>query len=272
MPSRPRSRPRRSPGDPWTETSSSGLARAIRRRSRIWCTRSATRSSASPGGSCAIPVSPRTSCRTPSSPSGGSCRTCGSQTASRPGPTESSSTPATRTRRGTGEWAATVRVLPVDRADDADDYPIDRRSRRAGAGIPPAPARPAGRLRPAPPRGPAPRGGGRDARHSGRDGPFAIALRHSRAARRLRGGPGAERSRKDDPHERRPSSSNAPSTTGSRPAPTGRRSRRSMPSSSPSGRHHRNGISGSRGGSRTCPIRCASAPRSRSSRSLASWG
>src|SRR5262249_8946446 len=50
------------------------------------------------------------------------------------------------------------------------------------------PARPAGGLRPAPPRGPAPRGGGRDARHPGRDRSVAIALRDANPTCRLRCG------------------------------------------------------------------------------------
>ena len=43
------------------------------RRSPSWCTRSATRSTRSPGGSCATRRSPRTRCRTPSCSPGAGC-------------------------------------------------------------------------------------------------------------------------------------------------------------------------------------------------------
>ena len=89
---------------------------------------------------------------------------------------------APRNRR----WASTVRVLPLERADVADDF--DRSMiATSWSGLPPAPARPARGVRPAPPRGPAPRGGGRDARHPGRHRAIATALRHPSPARRLRG-------------------------------------------------------------------------------------
>src|SRR5688572_12277003 len=78
---------------------------------------------------------------------------------------------------------------PADRsAGRLRRLPIHGRSRRARTGVPRPPARPARGVRPAPPRGPAPRGGGRDARHPGRHRPLAIALRDPGPARRLRGG------------------------------------------------------------------------------------
>ena len=61
------------------------------------------------------PGSPRTSCRTPLSPSGGSSRTCGSPTASTAWPSGSPSMPVTRKPRGPGD-GRTVRELPDDRA------------------------------------------------------------------------------------------------------------------------------------------------------------
>src|SRR5262245_40966298 len=73
-------------------------------------------------------------------------------------------------------------------ADEPGRHRRHRRPRRAGAGIPSAPDRPAGGLRVAPlPRAAAGRDR-RDARDPGRHRPIAPALRHARAPRRSRSG------------------------------------------------------------------------------------
>ena len=127
-------------------------------------------------------------------------------------------------------------------------HPDGLRPRRAGAGLPPAPARPARGLRAAPPRGPAPRGGGRNARHPGRDGAIAVALRDPGAPRCFRGGAAqTQNSDRDDWHERRPR------LRASRSGVAQRRLRSTPPHVIDAvllaaGARHRNGISESRGG------------------------
>ena len=99
---RPRSQPRRSPGDPWTETSSSGLARATRRHSQIWCIRSATRCSAIARRILRDPGLAEDVLQNALVTIWRKLPHLREPIASRPGPSGSSSTPATRTRRATG--------------------------------------------------------------------------------------------------------------------------------------------------------------------------
>ena len=100
-------------------------------------------------------------------------------------------------------WTANVRVLPIDGPIDSGRQRRHRRSRRTGAGLPPAHDRTAGGLRPAPLPRAAPRGDRRDARDPRGHGPIATALRH----RRPPGGPdGRTRSpssTEDASHDRR---------------------------------------------------------------------
>ena len=79
------------------------------------------------------------------------------------------------------QWTANVRVLPIDGPIDPGRQRRRRRPRRAGAGVPPAPGRSAGGLRPAPLPRAAARGDRRDARDPRGHGPIAPALRHARA-------------------------------------------------------------------------------------------
>ena len=88
---------------------------------------------------------------------------------------------APRNRR----WASAIRVLHADVASDVDDIQMITDRDELEQAFRRLPARPARRLRPASPRGPAPRGGGRDARHPGRDGAITAALRNPDASRRL---------------------------------------------------------------------------------------
>ena len=98
--------------------------------------------------------------------------------------------PATRSHRRTGSGhrrSESYRSGGLTRPTTSNRSPIATSS----SALPRAPARPARGVRPASPRGPASRGGGRDARNPGRHCALATALRHPRAARRLRRGPGA---------------------------------------------------------------------------------
>ena len=88
--------------------------RAIARRSPSWCTRSATRSTRSPSGSCATRASPRTRCRTPSCSPGAGCPSSGIPTASRPGSIGSSSTPATTSPSGPGRGGRPSPSCPIE--------------------------------------------------------------------------------------------------------------------------------------------------------------
>ena len=145
-------------------------------------------------------------------------------TASRDGPSASLSMPATRRHRGTDDGHRPFACSDTDVASDVDDIQKLLRPRRAGAGIPPPPARPARRLRPASPRGPAPRGSSRDARHPGRDGAITSALRNPGASRRIRGRRGRRQiSEKDAWHERPSGSSSASPPNGWTTVPTRRR-------------------------------------------------
>src|SRR4051812_43004150 len=80
------------------------------------------------------------------------------------------------------------------RADHSGRQRCHRRPRRTGAGIPPAPGRPAGGLRPAPLPRAAARGDRRDARDPRGHGPIPTALRDARTPGRPGGGRG-DRSR-----------------------------------------------------------------------------
>ena len=80
---------------------------------------------------------------------------------------------------------------------------LRHRPRRARSGVPTPDDRTARGLRPAPPRGPALGRDRRNARHPGRHGPLATALRDQSAARGRRGRRRARSSPKDGWHDRR---------------------------------------------------------------------
>ena len=111
--------------------------------------------------------------------------------------------PVTTSPNGLVHWVASVRVLPVDGPSTPDGSAVARRPRRTGAGVPPAPGRPAGGLRPAPLPRAAARGDRRDARDPRRHGPIALALRHARTPRRPRWPTRSPSSMEDVSHDRR---------------------------------------------------------------------
>ncbi len=106
--------------------------------------------------------------------------------------------------RRTRQWNVRIRALPDhDGPSTPDDSRATRRPRRAGAGVPPAPDRPAIGVRPAPLRRAAAGGDRRDPRHPRRHGPLATPLRDPGAAHRP-SRPGANpSSSKDAWHDRR---------------------------------------------------------------------
>ena len=146
--------------------------RGIVRRSPSWCTRSAISSTRSRSGSCATRSRRGRTAERPRARLAPDPAPAGTRPIRGVDPSDPRQRLLRRVAAGT-PWTATVRVLPVDGPSTPGRQRRHRRPRRTGAGIPPAPGRPAGGVRPAPLPRAAARGDRRDPRDPRGHGPIA---------------------------------------------------------------------------------------------------